>query len=539
MWNRLSVTRRFVVVLCIFLLSIVAIAWVGLAGLASARHSLMTLHEITMSRALLAGQVIENTSLNRMEVLLAFQHAPDNVLAGIHEHPVSQHLDAIAKRQQDAKALFDELGEGLADARGTALYEEVKRTRDTWRKPLSAAINTVRGGHYGASAMADFLAAGRTEATAFINALQAYQAYQVQAADDFAQAAEDRYRLSLIIFALAGLLLVLPSLWLALRLLARLNQGFGAANAASAQIAERNLTQVISHVGQDEIAVLLGRMESMRLNLFHAMTEVRQGAATIASYSAQVADGSQDLSARTEQQASALQETASATEELAATVQHNADHAAQAKELAQTAAQTVHHGDQVVGTMVQTMLAIHESAKRIVDIIQVIDSIAFQTNILALNAAVEAARAGEQGRGFAVVAGEVRSLAQRSADAAREIQGLIQDAVAKAQAGHEQAGQASTAMQHITGDIGKLSSIVEEIALAGREQATGLGQINQAVVHLDGVTQQNAVLVEQTSAAADALRSQADQLAQLTSSFRLGDGHEQPFAARGQPLLLG
>ena len=293
------------------------------------------------------------------------------------------------------------------------------------------------------------------------------------------------------------------------------------ASTALKQIADNDLSHPVPHSGTDEIGCMLQHMEGMRSNLSHAVANVKTGAGAIASASAQVAAGTLDLSSRTEQQASALEETAAATEELSSTVQQNADNAVQANELAGEARRMAQNGGDIVGQMVSTMAEINQSAKKIVDIISVIDGIAFQTNILALNAAVEAARAGEQGRGFAVVAGEVRSLAGRSAEAAREVQALITDAVNKAEMGNAQAAQAGTSMQEIVSGIQRVAGIVDEIALASREQASGLAQINQAVSHLDGVTQQNAALVEQSSAAAAALQQQAHHLAEVADTFRL------------------
>ena len=323
------------------------------------------------------------------------------------------------------------------------------------------------------------------------------------------------------IFAAALLLLVVPSVLLALALLTRLKGGFMTASTALKQIADSDLSHPVPHSGTDEIGYMLQHLEGMRSNLSHAVANVKTGAGAIASASAQVAAGTLDLSSRTEQQASALEETAAATEELSSTVQQNADNAVQANELAGEARRMAQNGGDIVGQMVSTMAEINQSAKKIVDIISVIDGIAFQTNILALNAAVEAARAGEQGRGFAVVAGEVRSLAGRSAEAAREVQVLITDAVNKAEMGNAQAAQAGTSMQEIVSGIQRVAGIVDEIALASREQASGLAQINQAVSHLDGVTQQNAALVEQSSAAAAALQQQAHHLAEVADTFRL------------------
>ena len=369
--------------------------------------------------------------------------------------------------------------------------------------------------------MAAFLAATRVEGVQVLKTAEALRSYQIEQAHLHYQAAEARYTQALWIFAAALLLLVVPSVLLAFALLTRLKGGFMTASTALKQIADNDLSHPVPHSGTDEIGRMLQHMEGMRSNLSRAVGNVKTGAGAIASASAQVAAGTLDLSSRTEQQASALEETASATEELSSTVQQNADNAVQANELAGEARRMAQNGGDIVGQMVSTMAEINQSAKKIVDIISVIDGIAFQTNILALNAAVEAARAGEQGRGFAVVAGEVRSLAGRSAEAAREVQALITDAVNKAEMGNAQAAQAGTSMQEIVSGIQRVAGIVDEIALASREQASGLAQINQAVSHLDGVTQQNAALVEQSSAAAAALQQQAHHLAEVADTFRL------------------
>jgi methyl-accepting chemotaxis protein len=265
-------------------------------------------------------------------------------------------------------------------------------------------------------------------------------------------------------------------------------------------------------------------MSTMRDNLHHVISQVRSGSDAIASAAGEVASGTLDLSNRTEQQAGSLEKTASASEELSSTVQHNADSAAQANQLAHAASALATRGGVVVSQVVDTMDAINTSSRKIVDIIAVIDGIAFQTNILALNAAVEAARAGEQGRGFAVVAAEVRSLAQRSATAAKEIKGLIDDSVDKVGRGTEQVAQAGNTMQEIVSGIQRVADIVGEIASASREQSAGIAEINQAVSQLDSVTQQNAALVEETSAASAALQEQASQLATVAASFQLEGG---------------
>ena len=534
-WNQLRITQRFIVVLCAFVLSVVAVAATGLWGLSSARDSLKSLHDEAMARSLLAGQSIESTLQNRMQVLLAFQHAPAGGLASIHDHPATAHLDAIAAIQSAANTLHKQIGQGITDPRERALYDAAMEARKPWRAELDKAVQAIRKEDYAAETMAAFLAAGRKEGEAVVKTMGALRSYQVEHANAAFQAAQKRYELALWIFALAAVLLVLPSVLLALALLARLKNGFAIAHTAAAHIAASDLTHSIALQGSDEIGRLCTEMETMRGNLAEVVGRVKAGTGAIAGASTQVAAGALDLSSRTEQQASALEETASATEQLSGTVQQNADSAAQANQLAAQAKDVAAHGGAVVTQVVQTMQAINQSAAKIVDIIGVIDGIAFQTNILALNAAVEAARAGEAGRGFAVVASEVRALAGRSADAAREVKTLITDSVAKTQAGNAQAAQAGTAMQEIMDGIQRVAGIVDEIALASREQASGLSQINQAVAHLDGVTQQNAALVEQTSAASSSLQQQAQDLAALAGTFQLPQ--QQGLRAATAPAL--
>ena len=521
LWNSWRITHRFIAMLVAFVVSVLVIAGIGLAGMSSASKSLKALHDESMARSQLASESVEQTLNNRMQVLLSFQHDPNGELASIHDHPVTEHLEAIAANQARANAIHKQLAEGNLSAQERSLLTAVEAARAAWRPKLAAAIESIRNNDYSATTMAAFLAATRVEGVQVLKTAEALRSYQIEQAHLHYQAAEARYTQALWIFAAALLLLVVPSVLLALALLTRLKGGFMTASTALKQIADSDLSHPVPHSGTDEIGYMLQHMEGMRSNLSHAVANVKTGAGAIASASAQVAAGTLDLSSRTEQQASALEETAAATEELSSTVQQNADNTVQANELAGEARRMAQNGGDIVGQMVSTMAEINQSAKKIVDIISVIDGIAFQTNILALNAAVEAARAGEQGRGFAVVAGEVRSLAGRSAEAAREVQVLITDAVNKAEMGNAQAAQAGTSMQEIVSSIQRVADIVDEIALASREQASGLAQINQAVSHLDGVTQQNAALVERSSAAAAALQQQAHHLAEVADTFRL------------------
>jgi methyl-accepting chemotaxis protein-1 (serine sensor receptor) len=286
-------------------------------------------------------------------------------------------------------------------------------------------------------------------------------------------------------------------------------------------VADGNLTAAQPSAGRDEIALLLNALHGMQTALSQVVQGVRQNAHSVASASTQISHGNHDLSARTEQQASALEETAASMEELTSSVQQNAAHARQASELAASASRVAAQGGEVVGQVVATMRDIQGASQRIADIIGVIDSIAFQTNILALNAAVEAARAGEQGRGFAVVASEVRSLAQRSATAAKEIKTLITASVDRVQQGSDQVDRAGATMDEVVAAIHRVADIVNEISAASQEQASGVAQVGDAVTQMDQVTQQNAALVEESAAAADSLRNQAQQLVQAVAVFQL------------------
>jgi len=303
------------------------------------------------------------------------------------------------------------------------------------------------------------------------------------------------------------------------------------ASDIASRIAAGDLTVDVA-LRQGDSSSLLHAMKTMRDSLAQIVGDVRSGTDAIASASGQIATGNLDLSSRTEEQASSLEETASSMEELTSTVKQNADNARQANQLASSASEVAARGGMVVSQVVDTMASINDSSKKIVDIIGVIDSIAFQTNILALNAAVEAARAGEQGRGFAVVASEVRTLAQRSAAAAKEIKGLIDDSVSKVDAGARLVDNAGSTMDEIVDSVRRVTDIMGEISSASQEQTSGIEQINMAISQMDQVTQQNASLVEEAAAAAESLQDQAGKLAQLVSVFKVGnEGRVQGAAA--------
>ena len=290
--------------------------------------------------------------------------------------------------------------------------------------------------------------------------------------------------------------------------------------ALAKHVAQGDLTHQIA-LRRGDNSSLMYQLQRMQESLRQLVAKVREGAQNVASASAQISSGNQDLSSRTESQASALEETAASMEELGATVRQNADNAADANQLAQEAAEVAQQGGDSVGRVIQTMQGIDESSRRIADIIGVIDGIAFQTNILALNAAVEAARAGEQGRGFAVVAGEVRGLAQRSAEAAKEIKLLINDSVQRVTVGSDQVNEAGAMMERVVAAIHRVSTIFQEISAASREQTSGVMQVGEAITNMDQATQQNAALVEEMAAAAQSLNQQAQALVDTVEVFRI------------------
>jgi len=345
-----------------------------------------------------------------------------------------------------------------------------------------------------------------------------------------AQAAYVTTRTLLLSVNAAMVLLAVGLSWLVTR---SITQQLGAEPGEAVQLA-RNVAagDLSTHISlrDGDTQSMMAQLQQMQQSLAKVVSSVRQNADSVATASAQIAQGNQDLSQRTEEQASALEETAASMEQLGSTVVHNADNAKQADQLAAGARTVAQQGGDVVGQVVETMRGINTSSKKISDIIGVIDGIAFQTNILALNAAVEAARAGEQGRGFAVVAGEVRNLAQRSADAAKEIKVLINASVEQVEKGTDLVDKAGATMREVVASIGRVSDIMGEINAASTEQSAGVSQVGEAVGQMDQTTQQNAALVEESAAAAESLRQQAQQLVQAVAVFKLSSGDAVGYA---------
>jgi len=429
-------------------------------------------------------------------------------------------LDAISVSSKRSDVLREDIMKSIeGDPQAQALFANVDKERDAYRVARKSALAKKEAGDVeGVRRFLDTEMVPRVQSySASLNAMVKYQQDAVEADSNSIEtefAASLRLQIGLAIAAvLAGAGF---AWWIGRRISAPLD---AAVNVAQT-VARGDLTSRIVAQGSNETGALMGALRDMNANLVDIVSQVRVGTGTIAEAADQISAGNLELSSRTEQQASSLEETASSMEELTSTVRQNADNAREANALAQTASQVAGRGGETVGRVVQTMDAITESSKKIVDIIGVIDGIAFQTNILALNAAVEAARAGEQGRGFAVVASEVRNLAQRSAGAAKEIKELIGNSVDKVEEGSRLVSDAGTTMQEIVDSIGRVTAIMSQIAMASAEQSSGIEQVNQAVAQMDQVTQQNAALVEEAAAASDAMREQAQALSALVSTFR-------------------
>ncbi|HSV70004.1 MAG TPA: methyl-accepting chemotaxis protein [Methylibium sp.] len=373
------------------------------------------------------------------------------------------------------------------------------------------------------------------------NALTALGDVNMKHADEARAAAREAYahaRTWTLGLILLGVVTAVLLAWQLVRSVTRQLGGEpGEAAGLARHVAGGDLCQAI-RLRPGDTTSMMAQLRAMQDSLAEVVAGVRHNADSVATASAQIAQGNADLSSRTEEQASALEQTAASMEQLSSTVSQNADNARQASQLALGAAALASRGGEVVGEVVQTMKGIDESSRRIADIIGVIDGIAFQTNILALNAAVEAARAGEEGRGFAVVAGEVRALAQRSAEAAREIKGLIETSVQRAAQGSALVDQAGTTMNDIVSGVRRVADIVGEICAASAEQSAGVAQVGEAVSQMDQATQQNAALVEQSAAAAESLKQQALQLVQTVAVFKLPSGEAAPAHSPGEAARL-
>ncbi|MFN3914877.1 MAG: methyl-accepting chemotaxis protein [Aquabacterium sp.] len=515
-----SLTFKLVSATAIFWLGFVILAALSLHGLRTMSHDLELVHDTHMQASQTAAKLRQLIQDNRTEVLLTYQHAPDSPVADVHDHPTEMHLKRLAERRQDIDATWKRLQALTTQEADRRVTETVGQAMQVWLARCNATIEGLNRQDFTKDQLAAFLLAGRTEGKALFDALQALETHHLEAAAQLNKNADQTYqRAWAAVLALLALALA-PATWLAKRGLRRLVGGLRYAQRVSSAIADGRMEPVPHDPRGDEVAALLADMARMRDNLATLIGRVREVSESVEVASSEVAAGNQDLSVRTERTAGSLQQTASTAVQLNETVRQNADNARQANQLAEAASQIATDAGEVVGQVVSTMRDIHDSSRKIADIISVIDGIAFQTNILALNAAVEAARAGEQGRGFAVVANEVRSLASRSANAAREIKNLINNSVDKVENGSALVDKAGQTMQEVVQAIRRVNDTVAEIRHASEEQSSGVSLLQQSLTEMDQSTQQNAALVEQSAAAAESLKQQAQQLVSAVSRFR-------------------
>lgn len=529
MLQQISIARRTTLVLGLMVLSMLTVSGLSLVKSMSMADQIQEIAGAQVERIALSQRWDANIR-EAVARWTAVSLAPDAALFNATKEKTLA-ISADTTRVQNRFAEIE------SSPRGLDLGKELGAARALWlaeRDKVRAAIEA--GDQVTATALGNGSFAQVSDAYLAVSARHA--AYQVERAQSYAAETIARTKLQLNGLMAVTALSLLAALALGVAFARSLTKPLDYAMRVADRISSGDLTQSIEVAGRDESARMLASLRSMQENLLKVVTQIRDASDGITQASSEIAMGNQDLSARTEQTASNLEETAASMEQLTATVKQSADSSRQANQLAAGAAAVAQKGGAVVGQVVQTMDSITQSSQRISDIISVIDGIAFQTNILALNAAVEAARAGEQGRGFAVVAGEVRTLAQRSAQAAKEIKDLINASVHSVHEGSRLVQDAGTTMSEIVDSVKQVSDIIGEITAASAEQSDGIGQVNVAVSQLDQMTQQNAALVEESTAASESLRDQASRLSQTVAQFKTAQvtQDEAPSLVRHTPL---
>jgi methyl-accepting chemotaxis protein len=514
MMRRFSIRFRMVGAIAVVLLLLLSVGASGLWGMyRSTAHS-----EVFMT------QVFEGrVGLDRLRLAMADTSRFEKDMVIHYESP--EQLSLANMRWEKARNEAQQQIEKLLQAKGNEdnrVLREMQSALQAYSAAVAPVVAQIQDGAYDSATVANrMLSRAHEQYSGLLKKLQQLEALSTAQADTIRSDVQAVNQQTLLVFALAVAVAALVVVPTTLANMQSICKPLDEARELAKAITDGDLSRPVMVQGRDEITTLMQALASMQASLSGIVTQVRSATDGINTASSEIASGNQDLSARTEQTASNLEETAASMEQLTSTVRQSADAARQANQLAASASEIAVRGGNVVGQVVTTMDEINASSKKISDIIGVIDGIAFQTNILALNAAVEAARAGEQGRGFAVVAGEVRNLAQRSAEAAKEIKGLIGSSVDRVEVGSKLVAQAGQTMSEIVGSVQRVSDIIGEITAASGEQSDGIGQVNVAVNQLDQMTQQNAALVEESAAAAESLKDQATRLAQVVRVFRI------------------
>jgi methyl-accepting chemotaxis protein len=524
--NKLKIGTRLALAFGLMLIFIALIAGIGVWRVLGSTAATADLVGQRLSNERMITEWSKLTALNATRTLATSKISDPDLLASFQAD--------MKQTSQSIGVLQKAIGEGLAAPEAKRLFEEIGKRRSDYVSQRNNAVEERRKGN---TEFADKFYANDLKPLldAYTQSVENLLSFQKSLIDIHAADLQKRNTLGFQLLLGLGIVALIIGVVFAWRITRSITHPLRQAVQFAETVSNRDLTSTVQVQGSDETSQLLQALKRMNENLMSVVNEVRSGADSIAVAAGQIAAGNVDLSSRTEEQASSLAETAATMEELTTTVKQNADNARQANTLAESAAQVASRSGQAVAKVVDTMGAINESSRQMADIISVIDSIAFQTNILALNAAVEAARAGEQGKGFAVVASEVRSLAQRSAQAAREIKELIDRSSSITEEGNRLVAEAGSTMDETVGSIRRLTDIMGEITSASQEQSIGIEQVNQAVGQMDQVTQQNAALVQEASAASDSLQDQASTLARLVATFKVHQGAAVALASPAGP----
>ena len=526
--RNLSIGQRLAVGFGVVIALLVALAGLSYLRIASLNDEVASMVKTRYPKTVAANAIKADVSEATRSML--------NVLIMADPAQVKKELANIDARSASATAAIDALTRSTDDAQGQDILKAIAAIRAKFAPAQATFIGLVNEDKKD-DAMVKFMFSLRPQQAKYFDQLDKFIAYQHQemlVAGEEAAAQTARTQRLILLLTLGAAAISLTVAYLATR---SITGPLGEAVGIAQRVADGDLTSVIVGGNSDETGQMMDALQYMNTSLIKIVAEVRSGTESIATASREIASGNLDLSSRTEQQASSLGQTSTAMRELTGTVQQNADNARQANQLANKASEVAQRGGSVVAHVIDTMGSITASSKKIVDIIGVIDGIAFQTNILALNAAVEAARAGEQGRGFAVVASEVRNLAQRSAAAAKEIKTLIGDSVDKVREGSTLVEQAGVTMEEVVASVRRVTDIMGEITSASQEQSAGIAHVNGTIVEMDETTQQNAALVEQAAAAAASMQDQAASLARVVSVFKLDGAHAFVSSAKPRAAL--